>query len=271
MPFPVDELKAVFKRWDTDGNNLITKDELLVIFKTLDPTFMGTELEEMLNEAQLCKDGKIEVNEFIDWCMGPRPLEAISSEASEFNDLERVLYTTDVIKKRVDELGAQITSDYANIDQPLLFVGVLTGAFVFHADLARAINLPLEINFISCSSYGAATESSGSVKVRKDIQGDVEGRDIIVVDDIVDTGLTMMTLCESLLSRGARSVRVAALLDKKARRKLELDAKLATFMLYRGFECEDAFVVGYGMDYVEKYRNLPMIGVLRPCIYMPNH
>lgn len=198
------------------------------------------------------------------------PLKRRASEIHDDRvhpDVERVLYSKEVIDKRVRELGARITKDYANLEQPPLFVGVLTGAFVFHADLARAIDVPLEIDFVSCSSYGVSSESSGVIAVRKDIKGEVEGRDIIIVEDIVDTGLTLKTLCESLELRGARSVRIAALLDKKARRKPELDAALTKFFHYRGFECEDAFVVGYGMDYAEKYRNLPTIGVLRRSVY----
>ncbi len=165
------------------------------------------------------------------------------------------LFTSEQIQTRISELGAEIARDYA--DKNPLLVGVLKGAFVFLSDLVRAIDMRASVEFIAISSYGMGTRSSGEVRMVKDLDVPVEGRDIIVVEDIVDTGLTLSFLLQTLRTRGARSVRLAALLDKWERREREVEIN------YLGFKIPDAFVVGYGLDYAERYRNLPYIAVLK--------
>lgn len=179
-------------------------------------------------------------------------------------DIESCLFSTQEIQHRIQELGAQITDENPSGNKPLLVVGVLTGCFVFMGDLVRQIALPTEIDFVQCSSYGASTISSGEIVMKKDLSTDPAGRDIIVVEDIIDTGLTLQTLCENLMSRGAKSVKVCALLDKSCRRKA---MRVGEFCKYIGFDCPDEFVVGYGIDYAEKYRNLPWVGSLKRSIY----
>ena len=165
------------------------------------------------------------------------------------------LFTSEQIQTRVAEMGAEIARDYAG--QTPLLVGVLKGAYIFLSDLVRATDLRLGVEFMAISSYGAAMRSSGEVRIVKDLDVPVEGRDILIVEDIVDTGLTLSFLINSLHQRGARSVRLAALLDKFERR--ERDVKID----YCGFQIPDAFVVGYGLDYAERYRNLPYIAVIK--------
>jgi len=164
------------------------------------------------------------------------------------------LITEEDLARRVAEMGAEITRDYEGKDLTLLVI--LKGSFVFASDLARQIDLPLAVDFIGLSSYGAQTESSGVVRITQDLSRPVEGRHLLVVEDIIDTGLTMKYLLENLRSRHPESVRVASLLEKPARNlhAVEID--------YRGFEIPDAFVVGYGLDFDERYRNLPFLGVL---------
>ncbi len=177
-----------------------------------------------------------------------------------YENLEgEVLLTREAIAKRVVELGAQITSDYEGKD--LVVIGILKGAVVFFADLIREIDLPLTIDFMAISSYGSATKSSGVVRILKDLDNDIVGKHVLVVEDIVDTGLTLSFLKSNLLSRGAESIRIAALLDKPERRKVNLSSD------YTGFTIPDAFVVGYGLDYDQVYRNIPEIGVLKPSVY----
>jgi hypoxanthine phosphoribosyltransferase len=159
------------------------------------------------------------------------------------------------IQERVAALGAEIARDYAG-QNPLL-IGVLKGAMIFLSDLVRATDLRLGLEFIAISSYGASTRSSGEVKIVKDLDVPIEGRDILVVEDIVDTGLTLSYLLANLESRGARSVKLAALLNKQERRLREVPID------YLGFDIPDAFVVGYGLDFAERYRNLPYIAVLK--------
>ncbi len=161
--------------------------------------------------------------------------------------------------ERVEELGRQITQDYQGKD--LVLVGILKGAVVFFADLIRHVELPMSMDFMAISSYGNATKSAGVVRILKDLDKDIVGKHIIIVEDIVDSGLTLSFLKENLLSRGAASLRICALLDKPERRKVDIRAD------YQGFSIPDAFVVGYGLDYAEYYRNLPYIGVLKPEIY----
>ena len=165
------------------------------------------------------------------------------------------LISADAIQARVKELGAEIARDYAGRD-PLL-IGVLKGAFMFLSDLMRAIEIPLGIEFIAISSYGAEMRTSGEVRIMKDLDVAIEGRHILVVEDIVDTGLTLSYLLANLKSRGAETVKLAALLDKYERREKEVPID------YLGFKIPDKFVVGYGLDFAERYRNLPYIAVLK--------
>src|SRR5690606_12647256 len=184
-------------------------------------------------------------------------------EAGLRADLREIIFDTDTLSRRILELGRAIMTDYEGKD-PLL-VGILNGSYPFMADLARAINLPLTVDFMAVSSYGAGTKSSGVVRILKDLDRAIEGRHVIIVEDIIDTGLTLHYLRENLRGRGPASVEIAALLDKKAVRKgKELEDMRARYV---GFECPDEFVVGYGLDYKGRYRNLPFIGVLRPEIY----
>jgi hypoxanthine phosphoribosyltransferase len=174
--------------------------------------------------------------------------------------ISEVLFSEAMIKERVTRLGRQISRDYA--DKSPILLGVLKGCFVFMADLMRKIDIYCEVRFISASSYGSGTVSSGSVKVGELSRLDIEGRDVIIVEDIVDSGLTLNKLKDILLDMSPSSVRICALLDKKSRR--EADVHLD----YIGFECSDAFCVGYGLDCAERYRNLPYIGVLKPEFYI---
>ena len=174
-------------------------------------------------------------------------------------DVEEVLLTGEQVQARVAELGAQLAADYEGRD-PVL-VSVLKGSIIFLADLVRAMPIPLSIDLMEVSSYGASTESSGQVRILKDLSMAIDGRDVIVVEDIIDTGLTLNYLLRYLADKGPASIRICCLLDKPARRlaPIEID--------YRGFTIADRFVIGYGLDYGERYRNLPYIGVLRPSVY----
>ncbi len=167
-----------------------------------------------------------------------------------------VLLSEERIRQRVKELGEQITNDYAG--ESLLFVGILKGSAVFLADLIRAVDLPVDYDFVAISSYGSDTQSSGVVRLLKDLEHGVSDRHVIIVEDIVDTGWTlrMSYIVENIKIRGAASVKVCTLLDKPSRRQVEVEIH------YRGFEIEDLFVIGYGLDYDGRYRNLPYIGVL---------
>ena len=176
-----------------------------------------------------------------------------------YNDLDGLLYTKEQLAEAVAELGARITRDYEG-KKPVM-VCILKGASVFFCDLIRQIDLPLEIDFMVVSSYGASTKSSGEVRLVKDLDRSVQGRDVILVEDIVDSGMTLHFLKKTMLGRGAASLKIATLLDKPARRRVELEAD------YSCFNIPDAFVVGYGLDYNEVYRNLPDIGILSPRIY----
>lgn len=177
-----------------------------------------------------------------------------------YKDLEKVLLTKEEILEKVRELGRQITRDYAG-KKPVM-VCILKGAAVFFTDLIREIDLPLTLDFMAISSYGSATKTSGIVRILKDLDNDILGKDVIVVEDIVDTGITLTYLSRILQQRGAKSLKIATLLDKPARRKVQ-DLKVD----YMCFDIPDAFVVGYGLDYDQRYRNLPDIGILSPKIY----
>ena len=172
---------------------------------------------------------------------------------------EELLLTREQIAARVQEMGRQITEDFRGRD--LTVICILKGAVVFFVDLVREIDLPMTMDFMAISSYGSATKSSGVVRILKDLDHAIAGRHVIIVEDIVDTGKTLAFLKENLLARGAASLKICTLLDKPERRQVEIEAD------YFGFVIPNEFVVGYGLDYAEKYRNLPEIGVLKPEVY----
>ncbi len=174
-------------------------------------------------------------------------------------DVEQVLLTKEEIQELVGRLGAQISADYQG--KNLLLVGILKGSVIFMADLMRAITLPCHIDFMAVSSYGSNTRSSGAVKIKKDLDIDLEGYDVLLVEDILDTGITLYNLKNLLSTRAPASIRICAFLDKPERRKAEIHAD------YVGTQVPDEFVVGYGLDYQEEYRNLPYLGVLARRIY----
>ena len=174
-------------------------------------------------------------------------------------DILKVLITQDEIQARTQELGDRLYERFH--DKNPMFVGVLNGCFIFMADLVRAAQLKSEVEFIGLSSYKNATKSSGSVQITRDLQRDINGRDIIVVEDILDSGNTLAFLKDYLLTKGAASITIVTLLDKPSRRVKAVKPDLA------GFEVPDEFVVGYGLDYAQEYRNLPYIGVLKPEVY----
>lgn len=174
-------------------------------------------------------------------------------------DVATVLISEEALHRRIAELGEQISCDYAG-KNPLL-VCVLKGGFVFLADLTRALSIPHCVDFMAVSSYGNATESSGVVRILKDLDSDITGRHMLIVEDIIDTGQTLAYLLENLRVRGPASLRICTLLSKPSRRQVPLDID------YVGFEIANEFVIGYGLDYAENYRNLPFVGVLKPEIY----
>ncbi|MBE6953828.1 MAG: hypoxanthine phosphoribosyltransferase [Ruminococcaceae bacterium] len=173
--------------------------------------------------------------------------------------IAKVLVTEEELAAKVKAIGAKISEDYAG-KRPLL-VSVLKGSIVFMADLMRAITIECDIDFMSCSSYGRSSKSSGVVRILKDLDNDINGRHIIVIEDILDSGLTLSYILELLQTRGAASIALCTLLDKPDRRKVDISVN------YPGFTIPDEFVVGYGLDYGELYRNLPYIGVLKPEVY----
>ena len=183
----------------------------------------------------------------------------MEQDAKIYQDLSKVLVTREEIHEAVKKLGQQITADYQG-KEPML-VGILKGAVVFYSDLIREIDLPLKTDFMVVSSYGRSTETTGVVKIIKDLSVNITGSDVLIVEDIVDSGITLSYLKNMLKDRGAASIKIATLRDKPARRRVDLKAD------YSCFEIPDEFVVGYGLDYDEKYRNLPEIGVLSPRIY----
>ena len=175
------------------------------------------------------------------------------------HDIQEILFSEDQLARRVSELAEQINRDYA--DKEILLVSVLRGSFVFMADLARKITRPCRIDFMSVSSYGKGSTSSGQVQITKDLSEDISGLHVIVVEDILDSGNTLSYLLRLLEQRHPASIRLCTLLDKPDRRKVEVAVH------YSGFTIPDAFVVGYGLDYAERYRNLPYIGILKPEVY----
>ena len=174
-------------------------------------------------------------------------------------DVDQILYSEDELRSRVKELGCQITADYAG-KNPML-ISVLRGSYIFMADLTRSINLDLTVDFMVVSSYGAGTVSSGQVEIKKDLSDTIEGRDLIIVEDILDSGNTLYYLMDVLKARKPASIRLCTLMDKPDRRTKSITAD------YVGFTIPDAFIVGYGLDYDEKYRNLPYVGVLKHSVY----
>lgn len=175
------------------------------------------------------------------------------------DDVAEILLTEEEIAAKVRELGARISADYQG--RRLTLVSVLKGSLPFMADLMRSIDIPVRIDLMEVSSYGSGTESSGQVRILKDLSASIEGRHVVIVEDIIDTGLTLNYLLKYLADKGPASVRIVCLLDKPARRLVEIPID------YRGFEIPDRFVIGYGLDYDERYRNLPYIGVLKPSVY----
>ena len=174
-------------------------------------------------------------------------------------DVCEVLYTPEELQKACKEMGKRLTADYEGKD--LVAVAILNGAVVFFTDLIREIDLPLDIDFMAVSSYGSGTTSTGKVKLKKDLNCDIAGRDVLIIEDILDSGRTLKHLVDDLKERHPASIKVAVLLDKPARREEDIHAD------YVGYTILDAFVVGYGLDYAEKYRNLPYVGILDPSVY----
>jgi hypoxanthine phosphoribosyltransferase len=174
-----------------------------------------------------------------------------------------ILIEQDELQRRIAELGDELSRDYAGRD--LLLIGVLKGAVFFMADLMRRLTIPCEVDFMAISSYGAATDSSGVVRILKDLDINIEGRHVLVVEDIIDSGLTLSYLMRMLESREPASLEICALLTKPERREIEVDVR------YTGFEIPNRFVIGYGLDFAERYRNLPYVAVLHPDLIPPSH
>jgi hypoxanthine phosphoribosyltransferase len=174
-------------------------------------------------------------------------------------DVSEILFTEEAVQARIRELGAEITRDYEG-KNPLV-IGILKGATLFMSDLVKRIDVPVELDFMAVSSYGQSSESSGVVRIIKDLEQSIEGRDVIIVEDIIDTGLTLVYLKNLLQQRKAASVKLVSLLDKPDRHKVDISAD------YLGFTVPDHFIVGFGLDYAERYRNLPYVGVLKPEVY----
>jgi hypoxanthine phosphoribosyltransferase len=177
-------------------------------------------------------------------------------------DVQEIILTEKAVRDRIAEMGAEVSRDYAG--ETVLLVAVLRGAALFIADLAREITVPLEMDFMAVSSYGSSTKSSGVVRILKDLDEIIEDRNVLVVEDIIDSGLTLKYLLKNLASRKPRSLEVCALLSKEGRQRVPIDCK------YVGFNIPDEFVVGYGLDFAERYRNLPYIGILKPEVYAGN-
>ncbi|MDV3426081.1 MAG: hypoxanthine phosphoribosyltransferase [Bacillota bacterium] len=175
------------------------------------------------------------------------------------NDIEKVLLTEQQLYQKIAEIGSKISEDYKGSD--LILIGVLKGSVLFMADLLKKITIPCSMDFMAVSSYGNTTESSGVVRILKDLDFEIKDKDVLIVEDIIDSGITLRYLMEYLKGRNPKSINIACLLNKPERRKAEMSVK------YLGFDIPDYFVVGYGLDYAEKYRNLPYIGILKENIY----
>lgn len=174
-------------------------------------------------------------------------------------DIERVLLSEAQIQARIRELGEELAADY--VDKKPIFVGVLKGVVVFFADMVRAVPIPCQFDFMCVSSYGGGTQSSGVIQLKKDISTDIAGRHVVILEDILDSGLTLRYTVDHLLAKGPASLRICTFLDKPERRRAQVEAD------YVGFTIPNLFVVGYGLDYDEEYRNLPYVGILKPEAY----
>lgn len=177
------------------------------------------------------------------------------------DDIERVLFTQEELQEKVAAMGKKISEDYQNASEDVFCVGILKGAVVFYTDLVRSISLPVQFDFMIASSYGNETSTSGSVKLLKDLDYDVEGKHLIIIEDIIDSGTTMQYLMRILRERRPKSIKLCALLSKPSRRTADVHID------YLGAEVPDEFLVGYGLDYAGTYRNLPYIGILKPAVY----
>lgn len=174
-------------------------------------------------------------------------------------DCERIMLTEEQLRARVREVALQVDKDFA--DKRPLVVGILKGSIIFYADFIRCLSMPVELDFMVVSSYGSGTVSSGKLKIKKDLDKDIKGRDVIIVEDIIDSGFTLANLKALLLERGAASVKIVTLLNKAERREYDIAPD------YNCFDIENEFVIGYGLDYDEQYRHLPYIGILKPSVY----
>jgi hypoxanthine phosphoribosyltransferase len=175
------------------------------------------------------------------------------------NDIKEVLFSEDELKERVKQMGAKISNDYHG--KELILIGVLKGSVIFMADLLKEIAIPCKMDFMAVSSYGNSTETSGVVRILKDLDFEIQGKDILIVEDIIDSGVTLKYLMKYLSARKPNSLEIVCLLNKPDRRKVDIDVK------YLGYDVPDHFLVGYGLDYAEKYRNLPYVGILKEEIY----
>lgn len=182
-------------------------------------------------------------------------------DISNLHEIDRIMINEEEIQTKVSEIAKRITEDYKNVKEEILLVGILKGSVVFLSDLCRKIDIPVSIDFISISSYGNSTQSTGDVRVLKDLDRNIEDKHIIIVEDIIDSGYTLEYLLASIKAKKAKSVKIATLLSKPSRRVVDVPVD------YIGFEIEDEFIVGYGIDYAEKYRNLPFIGVIKREVY----
>lgn len=177
-------------------------------------------------------------------------------------DVERILFDEQTIQAKVAQLGTELSADYQDKDP--IFICILKGAALFMSDLVKRVEIPMEMDFMAISSYGASSQSSGQVRILKDLDRSIEGRHVVIVEDIVDTGLTLKYLRDALIHRNAASVKIVSLFDKPTGRKVDIVPD------YYGFTVPPAFIVGYGLDYAEHYRNLPFVGVLKSDIYATN-
>ncbi len=182
-------------------------------------------------------------------------------DITNLKEVEKVLLGSDEIKEKIAELGKQITEDYKDSKEPLVLVGILKGSVFFLTDLSREIELPVTFDFMSVSSYGQSTTSTGDVRLLKDLDQNIEGKNVIIIEDIIDTGYTLSYLVKTMEARKANSIKIATLLNKPERRIVDVKVD------YLGFNIPDEFVVGYGIDYAEKYRNLPFIGTIKREVY----
>ena len=175
------------------------------------------------------------------------------------NDIKEVLFSEDEIRDKVRQMGAKISKDY--FGKELILIGVLKGSVIFMSDLLKDISIPCKMDFMAVSSYGTSTETSGVVRILKDLDFEIQGKDVLIVEDIIDSGVTLKYLIKYLSARNPNSLEIACLLNKPDRRRVEIDVK------YLGYDVPDHFLVGYGLDYAEKYRNLPFVGILKDEIY----